>query len=325
MSKKTNNNGYAIIPSAALHKLFKHGKLGVDAVALFNFYYYTGLWQKTNKPMATRSYVKKVFGWGSDRFYYADRLLKDSGLIGEEREVKRDEKGLFAGSRKSKTKKGGSYTEIKNYFGDAAIVHRSKKGLKVRLGNGRKMDLPISPTSGLTDELSVSPPDRQTVERTTSAYIQDTINCLYQGYLERDNRISQTQKVDSVKSNKNKKSKGKDSTVIDDSNGVPANQLASDNDSIVSDTEQRLVDHALSWAKYTERRLVGSKASELRKFIRGKLGDLTKNGDSLEVAEEALRIAISNFYDEWIHTDTYQKGQYGLVKTLETQWKNLTS
>ena len=80
------SKGNSYIPSATLHKLFKLGKVGFDAVGLYSFYQYTAMWQDEkwgtkNRPEATRQYCKSFLGMGTERHYNADKLLRKLGLI----------------------------------------------------------------------------------------------------------------------------------------------------------------------------------------------------------------------------------------------------
>ena len=63
-------------------------KLRSDAIALLVFYHHTALWQCTNQPKATVSYVSKALGWSSLKKVCAVRkVLLDLGLIEKVRAV----------------------------------------------------------------------------------------------------------------------------------------------------------------------------------------------------------------------------------------------
>lgn len=85
-----------IIPTRIIRDLYKSPG-GNDAVALYMFYYYTALFQsekfgKLNRIYATGSFCRKHFGWREQRFWKADKLLRDKELITKIRE--KDERGI---------------------------------------------------------------------------------------------------------------------------------------------------------------------------------------------------------------------------------------
>src|SRR3990167_6135080 len=73
-------NELVIVTTRTLHKLFQY-KAGADAVSLYNFYYYTAKWQKTNQPKATDNYCQRGLSWGKDRFTRAKKILLKEKLI----------------------------------------------------------------------------------------------------------------------------------------------------------------------------------------------------------------------------------------------------
>lgn len=52
-----------------------------DSLALYNFYYYTAIWQETNQARATDSYCMRGLKMGRDRFRRAKKTLLEVGLI----------------------------------------------------------------------------------------------------------------------------------------------------------------------------------------------------------------------------------------------------
>lgn len=89
----------------------------------------------------------------------------------------------------------------------------------------------------------------------------------------------------------------------------------------------KLRDLALKKAKQYDQGLHGSEGSELVKTLTKKIKSLMKAGDNLENAEIANSNAIKKYYDYWIQDDDegLRRKNFGLVKSLETQWKVLTS
>lgn len=69
-----------IITTRTAHELYKV-KGGVDALALYTFYYYTSKWQKTNQPKAADNYCAKGLKWRKSKLLKAKRVLKSMGLI----------------------------------------------------------------------------------------------------------------------------------------------------------------------------------------------------------------------------------------------------
>lgn len=69
-----------VINKATYDRLLKTPK-PADAIALYNFYYYTSVWQETNQPKATDGYCMKGLKIGKTRFRNAKKALIKLGLI----------------------------------------------------------------------------------------------------------------------------------------------------------------------------------------------------------------------------------------------------
>lgn len=101
MNKEFNEDSLIIIPTSVYRKLYNLDKwdsakktkkiclTGTDAVALYSFIYYTSNWQDgvTNHPKAVGSYCMRHFKWGKDRYFKAEKALKEAGLIEKVRRV----------------------------------------------------------------------------------------------------------------------------------------------------------------------------------------------------------------------------------------------
>jgi hypothetical protein len=101
MNKEFNEDSLVIIPTSVYRKLYnldqwdsakkikKLSLTGTDAVALYSFIYYTSNWQDgvTNHPKAVGSYCMRHFKWGKDRYFKAEKALKEAGLIEKVRRV----------------------------------------------------------------------------------------------------------------------------------------------------------------------------------------------------------------------------------------------
>jgi len=84
-----------IISIPTIKKLLSYKKVGSDALLLYNFYYYTAKWQKTNQPKATPYFCMKGLCWGRDRFRKADKLLRELNLI--QKIPSKDKEGKITG------------------------------------------------------------------------------------------------------------------------------------------------------------------------------------------------------------------------------------
>lgn len=69
-----------VINKATYDKLLRTDKPS-DAIALYNFYYYTAVWQETNQAKATDKYCMKGLKMGRNRFRRAKKILLELGLI----------------------------------------------------------------------------------------------------------------------------------------------------------------------------------------------------------------------------------------------------
>ncbi len=109
MNKEFNEDSLVIIPTSVYRKLYnldqwdsskkikKINLTGTDAVALYTFIYYTSNWQDgvTNQPKAVSIYCMRHFKWGKDRYFKAEKALKEAGLIEKIRKV--DAQGKITG------------------------------------------------------------------------------------------------------------------------------------------------------------------------------------------------------------------------------------
>ncbi len=91
--KEFNSHKVIVIAQSVIDELFKMGESGVDAITLYNFYYYTSNWQKTRQTKATGGYCRKALHWGKERLINAKKILAEKKLIIE---VQKSKKGLFS-------------------------------------------------------------------------------------------------------------------------------------------------------------------------------------------------------------------------------------
>lgn len=95
MRLKYNINDEPLIKSKSVMDLFLAQDNPIELIALYDFYYYTAKWQKTNQPKATRRYCMKGLKIGKDRYQRAHNKLKELGLI--EEIINRSENGQIQG------------------------------------------------------------------------------------------------------------------------------------------------------------------------------------------------------------------------------------
>lgn len=109
-----------IINTKQTFELFlKQEKNVSDLIALYDFYYYTAKWQKTNQPKATIKYVMKGLRWGEKKTRDRKQQLVKLGLI---QDIKRLDK------RKRIT---GWYIQINYIWGENTILDRVKSTLAI--------------------------------------------------------------------------------------------------------------------------------------------------------------------------------------------------
>ena len=103
-----------IISNKQTFDLFLKQKNPSDLIALYDFYYYTAKWQKTNQPKATTYYVMKGLKWGKDKTRKVKKQLVELGLIQDVRKVNKNSKYL------------GWYIKINYIWGENTILDRVK-------------------------------------------------------------------------------------------------------------------------------------------------------------------------------------------------------
>lgn len=70
-----------IIPKSVMDLLLRQGKNSGKLIALYNFYYYTAKWQKTNQARATDNYCEKGLGFSNRTVAKLKKILISLGLI----------------------------------------------------------------------------------------------------------------------------------------------------------------------------------------------------------------------------------------------------
>ncbi len=111
-----------VIPKATYDLLFKQ-KEPLGLIGLYNFYYYTAIWQKTNQPKATTNYAAKGLKISTTRIRRYKAVLLELGLV----------KDITA--RTEDNKFAGSYIKVNYYSGRS--THSAKAG-KPRSSGKRK-------------------------------------------------------------------------------------------------------------------------------------------------------------------------------------------
>jgi len=97
-----------VIPKGTIDLLLKQDKPD-ELIALYTFYYYTAIWQKTNQPRCTGSFVQAGLGWGRDKVRRVKKRLILLGLISDVRH--KDNRNACA----------GWYIQVKYYWSQEAI------------------------------------------------------------------------------------------------------------------------------------------------------------------------------------------------------------
>jgi hypothetical protein len=97
MSKKEQNfiEDKLMIKSVWTFETFLKEDNPTDLIALYDFYYYTAKWQKTNRPKASDSYCMKALKWGNRRLTKTKKRLIELKLI--EQVNTKDKKGKVNG------------------------------------------------------------------------------------------------------------------------------------------------------------------------------------------------------------------------------------
>jgi len=83
-----------VIPKATYDLLLKEDD-PIGLIGLYNFYYYTAVWQKTNRPKATVDFAAKGLKCGKDKIRKLSMILSRLGLI--ERAADKNENGQITG------------------------------------------------------------------------------------------------------------------------------------------------------------------------------------------------------------------------------------
>lgn len=99
-----------VIPKATYDLILKQDS-PAGPLALYNFYYYTAVWQKTDKPRTTTEYTAKGLKVSVDKIRKWKKVLLDIGLIEEHQETKGN---CF----------GKSYVKIKYYASQTSLDSR---------------------------------------------------------------------------------------------------------------------------------------------------------------------------------------------------------
>ncbi len=134
-----------IISTKQTFELFLKEKNASDLIALYDFYYYTAKWQKTNQPRATIHYVMKGLKWGEKKTRDRKQYLIKLGLIQDIR--KTDKKGRTT----------GWYIKINYIWGENTILNRVKSTLSIpatlaeKPQGGQIHRVEVEPTNALSD------------------------------------------------------------------------------------------------------------------------------------------------------------------------------
>lgn len=93
------SKGFIKIPSATAHQLYKLGKIGIEAISIYNFVQYTALWQNekygiNNRPKATNEYCMNGLHIRRQTFLQAKKILVGLGLVKSRKLVNPDTKKI---------------------------------------------------------------------------------------------------------------------------------------------------------------------------------------------------------------------------------------
>ncbi len=78
--KRNDEGDEILIRKQTIDKLLRH-KCSDDMIALYVFLSYTALWQRTNQPHATVSFIAKGLSWGVNKVRRIKALLAQRGMI----------------------------------------------------------------------------------------------------------------------------------------------------------------------------------------------------------------------------------------------------
>lgn len=143
-----------IINTKQTFNLFLKQEHSSDLIALYDFYYYTAKWQKTNQPKATIHYVMKGLKWGEQKVRNRKQQLVKLGLIKDVRKINNENKYL------------GWYIKINYIWGANTILNR----VKTTLLENNRVETTLPKTTLLEKNTVVSKP--------TNALSDNNINAL---------------------------------------------------------------------------------------------------------------------------------------------------
>lgn len=103
-----------VVINKSVYDVLLQSKYFIEAIALYNYYYYTAIWQKTNQPRATKKYVMNKLHLSELKFDRGQKVLIENGLIERIQKVKN---GKF----------GKTYIKI-NYYANKKTVDKLPGG-----------------------------------------------------------------------------------------------------------------------------------------------------------------------------------------------------
>ena len=164
-----------VIPKATMDLLLELPvKVRSDSIALYTFYYYTAIWQETNKCYATTNYIKggdglerEGLGISKRRIYAAKKALKSIPLI---EDIQTRKKGKRRGF-------GKTYIQILFYHSSEASSHAEEQSCGVSNQSEHRLErAQIRHTNAYSNNSINAYRDNTVVKKT------DDSLCLIEGY-----------------------------------------------------------------------------------------------------------------------------------------------
>ena len=147
----------AVIDKSVYDILLK-SKYPVEALAIYNFYYYTAIWQKTNQPYATNEYVMSGLRLSELKFKRGQNILFEVGLIERIQKIKN---GKF----------GKTYIKV-NYYATKKLIDKLPGGYIYRGAENNTPNTYISnkkntykSNTNISKEILQENPDKEKIKK----------------------------------------------------------------------------------------------------------------------------------------------------------------
>ena len=144
MSKITSIHHRPIsIPKATVDLILQETENPGECLALYTFYYYTAIWQQTNRPYSTVGYCAKGLKWGEEKVRKMRKVLKKLKLIKdiETKNEKGQVDGVFVQVNYYESEKGSNYLNFpeKDTKTRLSVFPRRERGQGNAYKNNNKM------------------------------------------------------------------------------------------------------------------------------------------------------------------------------------------